>query len=117
MAELLTERQPALASGGGGLPPVAADESDGGDGLPPGTRRRVAHTGMWLALIAIGMLFIGLTSAYVVRAGLGDDWQALSLPPLLWANTAVLIASSITLDATRRALVGDRKSTRLNSSH
>ena len=92
------------------MPPVVTDERDGGgDGLPPGTRRRVVHTGMWLALIAIGMLFIGLSSAYVVRSGLGDDWQALSLPPLLWLNTRVLVASSITLDLTRRALLGGRR--------
>ncbi|MSO20782.1 MAG: cytochrome oxidase subunit III [Acidobacteria bacterium] len=110
MAELLTERQPAFATGGGGLPPSISDEiNDGGTGLPPGTERRVYHTGMWLALIAISMFFIAFTSAYIVRSGLGDDWQALSLPPLLWLNTLVLLASSATLDATRRALLGGQR--------
>lgn len=110
MAEILTERQPVFATGGGDLPPeLTEDRGGGGDGLPPGTRRRVAHTGMWLALIAISMLFISLTSALVVRSGLGDDWQALSLPPLLWWNTLLLLASSVTLDATRRALLGGRR--------
>lgn len=110
MAEILTERQPIFATGGNDLPPVAADEMrGGGDGLPPGTRRRVVHTGMWLALIAVSMLFIALTSAYVVRSGLGDDWQALSLPPMLWWNTLALLASSVTLDLTRRALLGGRR--------
>jgi cytochrome c oxidase subunit 3 len=109
MAEILTDRQPVFATGGDNLPPQLTDEMGGGDGLPPGTRRRVYHTGMWLALIGISMVFVGLTSAYVVRSGLGDDWQAMSLPRQLWWNTLILLASSVTLDATRRALVGGRR--------
>ena len=93
------------------MPPSMVDEfaHGNGDRLPPGTARRVYHTGMWLALIAISMFFIAFTSAYIVRSGLGDDWQALSLPPLLWLNTLILLASSYTLDATRRALLGGQR--------
>jgi len=109
MAEVFTERQSGLAVGGGGLPPRSVEEFSGGDGLPPGTTRRVYHTGMWLAVIAISMFFIAFTSAYIVRSGLGDDWQAMTLPPLLWWNTLALLASSYTMDSTRRALTGGRR--------
>jgi cytochrome c oxidase subunit III len=112
MAHILTERPstyPKGGAGGGTLPPIGRDDFGGGSGLPPGTTRRVYHTGMWLALIAIAMLFVAFTSAYVVRSGLGDDWQALSLPPMLWVNTLVLLGSSVALDATRRAMIGGRR--------
>jgi len=57
---------------------------------------------MWLALASITMLFIGLTSAYVVREGLDPNWRAIPLLPILLVNTAVLIASSLTLEKGRR---------------
>ena len=112
MPQVIRERPPIFPTGGSGgriLPPRASDDFGGGDGLPPGTARRVYHTGMWMALVAISMLFIALTSAYVVRSGLGDDWQALALPPLLWVNTLLLLASSVTLDATRRTMISGRR--------
>jgi cytochrome c oxidase subunit 3 len=65
--------------------------------MPPDTYR----LGMLFALAGIAMLFISLTSAYVVRQGLGTDWQRLRMPELLWVNTAVLLASSVTLEIAR----------------
>jgi cytochrome c oxidase subunit 3 len=67
--------------------------------LPAGTHR----TGMLLALAAISMMFIGLTSAYVVSQGLGPLWKQVSMRPLIWINTAVLLFSSYTLERARRA--------------
>jgi cytochrome c oxidase subunit 3 len=58
---------------------------------------------MFFALASIGMLFIAMTSAYVVRRGLGTDWQAIRMPQVLWFNTAVLLASSLALEKARRA--------------
>jgi cytochrome c oxidase subunit 3 len=43
------------------------------------------------------MLFASLTSAMVVRKGLSNDWRPTRLPGILWINTAILIASSLTL--------------------
>lgn len=88
----------------------AGDGSDGrrfgGDGggsrrpLPPGTHL----LGMGLGLTSISMLFIALTSAYIVRHGLSSDWENVRMPPVVLVNTMVLLASSITLEKTRRAL-------------
>lgn len=58
--------------------------------------------GMWFALAAILMLFMGLTSAYIVRRGLDPDWRAISMPPLAAVNAVILAASSVTLEAGRR---------------
>jgi cytochrome c oxidase subunit 3 len=49
------------------------------------------------------MLFIGFTSAVILRRASGD-WRPLPAPPVLWLNTAVLLASSGTLEVARRRL-------------
>ena len=51
------------------------------------------------------MLFIGFTSAYILRRASGD-WRPLSAPPILWLNTALLFLSSATLEGARRRLRG-----------
>ena len=93
-------------SGGGGFRGEDFDGYDPGGGLPPGTVRRAYHTGMWLALVAITMMFVAFTSAYIVRGGLSDDWQSIELPRLLWVNAIILLLSSLTMDEARRALNG-----------
>jgi cytochrome c oxidase subunit 3 len=55
-------------------------------------------------LAASTMVFAAFTSAFVVRRGLADDWASFPKPPILFVNTAVLLASSIILDMSRRAL-------------
>jgi cytochrome c oxidase subunit 3 len=67
--------------------------------LPRGTHR----TGMLLALAAISMMFIGLTSAYLVDQGLGPLWKQVQLSPLIGINTAVLLFSSYTMEQARRS--------------
>jgi len=68
--------------------------------LPPGTSR----TGMLLGIAAISMMFIGLSSAYIVNQGLGPLWKQVQLRPLIWINTAVLLFSSYTMARARRGL-------------
>ena len=70
----------------------------------------LAALGMWLALVPIGMLFVAFASAYVVRAGLGGDWVPIRLPALVWINTIVLLASSVTLELGRRGATRGRAS-------
>ena len=65
---------------------------------------RTYRLAMWMALVAIVMLFASFTSALVVRQGLSDDWVSLALPRILWLNTAVLLVSSGTLELGCRAL-------------
>jgi cytochrome c oxidase subunit III len=65
-----------------------------------------AKTGIWVALAAITMSFAALTSALVVRQGAAIDWRHITLPPILYLNTLVLLASSVTLELARRRLTG-----------
>jgi cytochrome c oxidase subunit 3 len=64
-----------------------------------------AETGVWIAIGAISMTFAALTSAMVVRGSAAPDWRHFRLPPILYLNTAVLLASSAVLEAGRRRIV------------
>lgn len=61
-----------------------------------------SRTGVWVGMATITMSFAALTSAMVVRQGAAPDWLHFRLPPLLYLNTAVLLASSATLERCRR---------------
>ena len=50
------------------------------------------------------MTFAALTSAMVVRGSAAPDWRHFRLPPILYFNTAVLLASSAVLEAGRRRI-------------
>src|SRR5215831_6287754 len=89
--------------GPGGGPP--GPKQTRSDGFEPEKYR----IGMWVGLASILMLFIALTSAYLVRKtkALGDgtsDWVPLQMPAVLWVNTAVIVLSSATVEAAKRAL-------------
>lgn len=98
---------------GGGIPPRGGGDDDrsDGNGRSPFSSRRY-FTAISLGLVAIVMFFMALTSAYIVRKGLGGDWQPVRLPSLLWINTAVLLASSVTIEVARRRASGRLKSFR-----
>lgn len=64
--------------------------------------RRTAETGVWIGIATVSMSFAALTSAMVVRQGAAGDWHHFQLPPVLYFNTLVLVASSVTLEAFRR---------------
>jgi cytochrome c oxidase subunit III len=63
-----------------------------------------SKTGVWVLLAAISMTFAAFTSALVVRQSAAMDWHHLTLPPILYWNTLVLLASSVTLEIARRRI-------------
>jgi cytochrome c oxidase subunit 3 len=75
------------------------DHGDGGGG--PDARWDTGRFGLWAFLGTVSMLFIGFTSAYIVRRT-AIDWRALPAPRLLWWNTAALLLSSVTLERARQ---------------
>jgi len=110
--------KPGLGSGGklgpGGESPLGPG-SGGSKDWPPGWSTEDAidpekyRIGMWVALASILMLFIALTSAYIVRgvpalSGGDSDWLPLEMPRVLWFTTGVLLLSSISIELARRAL-------------
>jgi cytochrome c oxidase subunit III len=104
--ELIIEN---VSRGGGGRPP----ERNGGDGREGGggrgeperpTYERRYYTALIIAIVAILIFFMALASAFIVRRGFGTDWVGIHVPAILWVNTAVLLASSATLEFARQKL-------------
>lgn len=100
-----------------GKSPVGGQRFPGGNG--GGSRGRNGHDGdmshfessanryrigMWVALAAILMMFTALTSAYIVRAASSNDWRPIAMPQILLLSTALIVASSGTLEMARRKL-------------
>jgi cytochrome c oxidase subunit III len=99
--------------------PVEIDEPEIGGGhvsggIPgnfvPGPPSRAAttmprpersETGVWIGISAIMMSFAAFTSAMIVRQGASPDWMHFQLPRILYLNTLVLLASSVTLGFAR----------------
>src|SRR6267378_1692067 len=63
--------------------------------------------GVWLAIGSILMLFVALTSAYIVRSASANDWRPITIPKVLWLSTALILASSVTIELARRSLKRD----------
>jgi cytochrome c oxidase subunit III len=98
--------------GTGNLPPVRGHGGNGGSGgegkNQPGRRPSPNryYTGIAIAIVSVLMFFMALASAFLVRKG-GADWVPVHIPLLLWVNTAVLLASSFTLQLARKRLADD----------
>ena len=93
---------PPEGRGGGGGGRGGGDGESQSSPKPQGASRRVYYTGIWIGLAGILMFFMSLVSAYIVRKG-STDWRAVSLPRVVWLNTAVLLVSSLALEAAHRA--------------
>src|SRR6202166_1113766 len=94
------ERLPSQGNGGGrNLVPAGGDLRRVKNYSPP-----PASTGIWVGLAAITMTFAAFTSALIVRQGSALDWRHITLPPVLYLNTLMIVASSFTLEIARRRI-------------
>jgi cytochrome c oxidase subunit 3 len=104
---------------GGSVPTIPGGGDEGGSpnsgGPSYGVRLRRARLGMICAIATVSMVFVSLTSAYIVRRGLPTfddttrtylrDWGEVQLPwLLLFINTAILLVSSVTMEGARRQI-------------
>ena len=109
------ERLPSQGSGNGGwrnLVPADGDLRRVKDSSPP-----PASTGIWVGLAGITMTFAAFTSALIVRQGAAPDWQHITPPPVLYLNTLVIIASSVTLEVSRRRVAAFMGSSHDHDNH
>ena len=100
---------PQPSVGGGGFPPPAPprdDDGGGGSGGPDPVAQAVFRykLGTWVGIGGIVMIFAAFSSAMVVRSGISGDWVAVDLPQILWVSTALLLASSFTIEKAKRML-------------
>lgn len=57
---------------------------------------------LWVAIASTLMMFAGLTSAFIVKSNL-TGWRDIGLPKVFWVSTAVILASSLTIQIALRA--------------
>jgi cytochrome c oxidase subunit 3 len=76
----------------------------GGDEIPVRFSPARYRIGVWAAIGSILMLFVALTSSYIVRSASSDDWHRIPVPKVMWLSTALLIVSSVTIELSRRSL-------------
>jgi cytochrome c oxidase subunit 3 len=118
MATYVPNSPVSQLGGGGGVP--RPPEGGGDEGRYPdsnlpnyGARLRRARLGLICAIATVSMVFVSLTSAYIVRRGLPTfddtsrtylrDWGSVQLPWVLLAiNTVLLLISSLTIEKARR---------------
>jgi cytochrome c oxidase subunit III len=95
--------------GGTDAPAGGDDDGEGAGGESRGIPQRAYFTVIQLGLAGIIMFFMALTSSFLVRKGLGNDWVAFNFPRILWLNTLILLASSLTIQVARRQLHGQQR--------
>src|SRR2546421_10935972 len=89
--------------GGNGFPKNGGGkQGQGGEGFRYKPDRY--RIGVWVAIGSILMLFVALTSAYIVRSASSNDWQPIAIPKVLWLSTALIVISSVTMEVSRRSL-------------
>jgi cytochrome c oxidase subunit 3 len=82
------------------LVPANGDQHLALDHSPP-----ASSSAIYVVLFAITMMFAAFSSALIVRKGSSLDWQTFTLPSVLYLNTLILLASSVTLEVSRRRVV------------
>src|ERR1700689_1474157 len=119
-----TPSTPVSGLGNNGDVPVPPNGGNGDDhsqrsNFPDyGARLRRARLGLICGIATVSMVFISLTSAYIVRQGLPTfdgasnsyvrDWGQVDLPwRLLIINTLILLVSSVTIELARRQAAGN----------
>jgi cytochrome c oxidase subunit III len=90
------QHRPSDDGGWRDLPPSAGEPSWVEDSSP------ASRTGVWVGMAAITMTFVAFTSAMIVREGASTDWRHFTLPRVLYLNTLLLLASSVTLELARK---------------
>lgn len=108
MATMVTSTKPATKTRPGGGPKIPGPNGNGrkhdGDFRGPESQGNRYRIGMWVGLASVAMMFTSLSSAYIVRSASSNDWTPLPMPRVLLVSTALILASSVTLEAARRKL-------------
>jgi cytochrome c oxidase subunit 3 len=61
------------------------------------TQERVKKGTVYVAIISVTMMFLGLSSAYIVSAG-DSFWVKFPMPAFFWVSTVAIVLSSLTFE-------------------
>lgn len=71
-------------------------------------RQKSAKPMLWISMVSMTMMFIGLTSAYIVSSN-REDWVSFELPPALYVSTVFIFLSSIAFVLATKAIKKDNR--------
>lgn len=107
IAERLPTREDRPATRGGGnvndLRPPGSRPWRWGGGRDH-TQESRAYFGVLVGILSVTMFFFPLTLTLFVLKEMGETWNSISLPPVVWLGTTMLLLSSFTLERSRRML-------------
>jgi cytochrome c oxidase subunit 3 len=96
-----------IGGGGGGDKPPG-ERGGGGDGDKGGRPRKPPQsryaTAIKLGMVSILMFFLVPCTLFILLKHANKAWVPAHLPRILWLNTAILLASSYTMESARRKL-------------
>ncbi len=74
------------------------------------TRNRIhpQKFALWLGMASMTMMFIGFTSAVIVKKA-GGNWLDFKLPSIFFISTITILLSSITLEAAYRGFINGKE--------
>jgi cytochrome c oxidase subunit 3 len=75
-------------------------------------KRKSAKPMLWISMVSMTMMFIGLTSAYIISSS-REDWVSFQLPSALYISTALIILSSLSYILAKKSI---QKNNRLSTS-
>lgn len=115
--------QSANSGNGAGTPTGGGDDGKEDwnnwpqDSRGPGERLSRYRLGLGMALVAIFMFFVAMSSAYIARQNTwhwkgetyARDWKPILMPSILWLNTLVLLLSSATMETARRHVFDEKR--------
>ena len=97
------------STGAGGKLPGPNGKKPGGNGWHDGDRSKRPFSPakyrvtMWVVLAAIVMMFAALSSAFIILAS-EEQRQHVAMPPMFFLSTGIILASSWTLERSKRSL-------------
>ena len=66
-------------------------------------KQKSAKPMLWISMVSMTMMFIGLTSAYILSSN-REDWVSFELPQSLYISTLLIILSSITFMLAKKSI-------------
>lgn len=75
-------------------------------------KQKSAKPMLWISMVSMTMMFIGLTSAYIVSSS-REDWVTFELPSALYISTVLIILSSIAYVLAKKSI---KKNNRQNTT-
>lgn len=71
------------------------------------SRLQARKFGLWVGLGSIVMMFVALTSAYIVRRSAGN-WVEFRLPDVFFISTVIILLSSVSLELSYRSFLNGK---------